>query len=108
MVLHVKEDVKLYGLQPEALWAIDRVEEVYDHNGKHCTITSARGGSHSSHSHHYKGMAVDFRTRHLTEAEKQKIYTDVRHVLGEDYDVVLESDHLHIEYDPSRKEEYPS
>jgi hypothetical protein len=107
-MLHVKEDVKLYGLQPEALWAIDRVEEVFNHNGRHCTITSARGDSHSSHSHHYKGLAVDFRTRHLSETEKQKITRDVIHVLGTDYDVVLESNHLHIEYDPSRIEEYPS
>lgn len=66
------------------------------------TITSGRDGKHSSTSLHYCGRAVDLRIRDLPYPEKTSklIAGKLKYILGSDYDVILESDHIHIEYDP--------
>jgi hypothetical protein len=65
-------------------------------------ITSANDGVHMEGSLHYKNRAFDIRTRNVTEGvTAQKSWTrKVRKVLGKDYDVVFEKDHIHVEYQP--------
>ena len=106
MTLHIKDGVGLAGLQHEALWAIDRVNEVFDMHSVDCWVTSARGDQHSNHSHHYKGLAVDFRNRHLNPRQSVEIVAQMEHVLGPEYQVIVESSHIHVEYDPKHKPEY--
>ena len=63
-------------------------------------ITSGVDGNHYMHSLHYTGLAYDYRTRDLTPGQ-QKMWTAlIEERLGPDFDVVLEEDHLHVEYDP--------
>lgn len=66
-------------------------------------ITSGCEGSHMKGSLHYIGEALDFRTRDLTFAEQVLWRDRCVQELGPDYDVVLEKDHLHIEYQPKEK-----
>lgn len=68
--------------------------------GKNMVITSANDGKHKEGSLHYKNLALDIRTRHLEKDEIQIVLNYLRNKLGGDYDVILESDHIHIEYDP--------
>lgn len=63
-------------------------------------ITSTTGGQHVPGSKHYAGRAIDVRTRNWIEP--QAVAEAVATVLGPDFDVILESDHLHIEFDPNR------
>ena len=68
-------------------------------------ITSGSEGVHRSGSKHYTNAALDFRTKHLSPEDRQRLVTRVRENLGPDYDIVLEAvgranEHLHIEYDP--------
>lgn len=63
-------------------------------------VTSGREGRHGAQSLHYVDRALDFRTRNLKNSTKRKVSMGMQIALGEDYDVVLESDHLHVEYDP--------
>jgi len=51
-------------------------------------------------SKHYEGMAVDLRTFFFTREEVENVATDLHAELGEDYDVVVEPTHIHVEYDP--------
>lgn len=60
-------------------------------------ITSTWDGVHSSGSFHYFCMALDFRLP--KEKPLQKV-EELKEKLGSDYDVVLENDHVHVEYDP--------
>lgn len=106
MTLHIKDGVGIAGLQHEMLWAIDRTNEIFDMHGMDCWITSARGDQHSDHSHHYKGLAVDFRSRHLTTPKIVAITQQMERVLGPEYQVIIESSHIHVEYDPKTKPEY--
>ena len=64
------------------------------------TITSGNDGKHGERSLHYKWQALDFRTFDWPRGKSAEIVANIRRRLGKDYDVVLESDHLHVEYDP--------
>jgi len=59
-------------------------------------VTSTYEGSHSEGSLHYANLAVDIRRK----AQDETVYWRIKEYLGGDYDVVLEDDHLHVEYDP--------
>lgn len=63
-------------------------------------ITSGNDGEHMKNSKHYSNEALDFRSKHLTKAELIILIKIVRRRLGKNYQIVVESDHLHIEYDP--------
>jgi hypothetical protein len=69
-------------------------------------ITSANDLIHMRNSLHYKNRAFDIRIRNILGdnpgaagvwAERMQI------ALGKDYDVVLEADHIHAEFDPKEK-----
>ncbi len=60
-------------------------------------ITSANDSVHMQGSKHYSDEALDFRTKHLSASEKQKLVAEVKKRLGPGYDVILETDHLHVE-----------
>ena len=72
-------------------------------------VTSANDGRHKKGSLHYKNRAYDIRIKNIvgilefplvarTWAERMQV------ALGDDYDVVLEEDHIHVEYDPEELE----
>lgn len=87
-------------LRKEGWIIIEVAETVYEEIGKDCVVTSICDGQHSKNSLHYFGNAVDLRTRHLSDDEKIIVRDNFKSRLGADYDVVLESTHLHVEYDP--------
>lgn len=62
-------------------------------------VTSMNDSVHMRGSKHYTDNAVDFRTRDLTAADVQRWAAYIRTRLGKGYDVLIEKDHLHIEYD---------
>ena len=94
----------LKGLQPEMLVCIDISLRAFHNNGLPMTITSARSGKHSNHSHHFKGLAIDIRTWDLTglagNPSVEQMCSQLRNSLGSKYQVIQESDHIHIEFDP--------
>lgn len=64
------------------------------------TVTSAFDGKHMKDSLHYTGLAMDFRTKNLSEQDAKKWASDMSKELGKDYQCVIEVDHLHVEFDP--------
>lgn len=91
---------RVRGLRPEMLFAIMVVASICQEYGVECVITSAVDGVHSKGSRHYAGSAVDFRTRDLKSERRPMFAACVSDALGDDYDVILERSHLHVEYDP--------
>ena len=71
-------------------------------------ITSANDGRHKKGSLHYENRAIDIRTTgggpgavgKLTAGQVRDLIAWLEQWLGPDFDVVLEADHLHVEYDP--------
>ena len=84
----------------------DRVgnNQQYHQYETNLVVTSCNDGHHSLTSLHYSGNAVDLRTRNLPDNITGHIVRDeIKKNLNIDYDVVLESDHIHLEYQPRRR-----
>ncbi len=70
-------------------------------------LTSANDSQHMKDSLHYHNRAFDFRVKNLVgytgnALKDAKVYdwrARIRATLGSNYDVVIEGDHLHVEYD---------
>ena len=101
MHLSLKPGVKMFGVRPEMVLAATVVASVYsEFNNSQCVITSITDGKHRKNSIHYKGFAMDFRTRHIPIGMLGTLRARVQACLGSEFDVVLEETHLHVEYDP--------
>lgn len=91
--------VQLNGLHLQAVKAIFTAMLVWKKHGMEAlTITSARDGAHKKNSLHYHGKAFDLRTRDVADAVAMR--EELQQRLGLDFDVILEPDHIHVEYDP--------
>ena len=110
MSLRIKEGVSIRGLQPQAFHAWYVAGEVYaELYNADCYLTGGVDGKHGHGSLHYVGLAIDLRIRNLvtpdaiTDMTIDKavvIQAELKTRLGVEYDVVLESNHFHIEFQP--------
>ena len=92
--------VKLHGMRTELLFAIMVADEVYRVYGQELVITSANDSKHMATSLHYSGCAVDLRTHYFADNIRRRVADEIKERLGIDFDVILEKDPLHIEYQP--------
>jgi len=93
----IKAGVDISRLRPEIRKKLNEIARlVWSIEKEELTITSTYEGSHSESSLHYANLAVDIRGY----KNNVDVRRELRDKLGMDYDVVLESDHIHIEYDP--------
>lgn len=95
-----KPDARLSN-EPQMEHARRVVAQVWSRHGYLATVTSGNDSTHKAESLHYVGLAEDYRTRDVNPAHLPIMVEEVTIALGGDYDVVLESDHLHVEYDPA-------
>lgn len=101
MTVGIKEGSNVSGLRSEILLAYFIACSIYEKYPKsECVITEGTGGKHGVGSLHYVGLAIDIRTWYLTDGEKLEIVKKLKEKLGSQYDVVLEKDHIHIEFQP--------
>lgn len=109
MFLSCKQGVRVQGMSPEIMLAISVAHMVYVSQGNNCIITAVSDGKHMPGSLHYKGRAVDLRLPAMpnTVAHAQMIANQIRMGLTNEYDVILEKDHIHIEFDPKVPNELP-
>jgi len=96
----IKEGAKVNGLRPEILIAWDIAYNVYIKYGVDCILTEGTGGTHGIGSLHYVGLAIDLRTRDFKAGIAEEVKVELKSLLSSQYDVILESDHFHVEYQP--------
>ena len=96
-MIAIKPGVRVEGLQPEILLALFIAHELYREQAQALTLTCGTDGPHKVGSRHHCGQAVDLR---LPTALKEKVVEQLKNRLGAEYDVVLEENHIHVEYDP--------
>lgn len=94
--------VNIWGLEVCMQPVLKYADKIWGKYGQELVVTSARDGIHSAGSLHYYGRAVDLRTRYFSEDTLNEVVEELRSVLGEDYDLIVHSTHLHVEYDPKR------
>lgn len=100
--MELKSDlVKIQGIRPEFLFALLVANEVYTSCGYSMVITSLDDGKHSDASLHYSGCGGDLRIRNIGNKDHiLLIHAEIKRRLNKDFDVVLEHNHIHIEYQP--------
>ena len=100
--MHLKPGVRIDNLHPEMVHAITILDRIYQLFGYTLVITSGNDGKHMDGSLHYANplQAVDTRINFMSHKEAELIARIAKELLGSDFDVVLEPNHLHVEYQP--------
>ncbi len=104
--MRLKKGVTVDGVQPESVIGMMVAEQVFRDEGLHFTVTSITDGEHKVGSLHYAGLAFDCRTwadptgKQLGDERKEYLAQLLRRALGGEFDVVVESTHIHVEFDP--------
>lgn len=116
--MRIKTGVSIKKLQPsmnlvqtvlaslEAKWMLIQAgkgEDIWEF-----IITSGDDGKHMATSKHYSGNAIDVALRVVGtetkptqwEAKMKSLSTEIKRLLGNDFDIVYHKAHIHIEYDP--------
>lgn len=109
-MIEVKKGVAFAVLHPAIKHALDVVSEVWAAvpGAGRPVVTSFQDSRHSATSLHYgkvgdvRCRALDLRTwpTVIPSDMLQPTVEVLQEHLGPDYDVVLETDHIHVEYDP--------
>ena len=97
-MLKFKDGVVWKDMHPRIEAALPILDEIYQDVKTECVVTSGRDGKHMEGSLHYEGKALDIRTYNVLEA----LVKEIKDSLGVGYDVILEKDHIHIEWDPKQ------
>jgi hypothetical protein len=97
----IKDGADVSGLSAEMKVALVVIVTVFEQLALgRPTVTSGTDGQHSTGSLHYSGNAVDLRSNNIPADQRVLVRDAMRQALGPDYDVVLEDDHFHVEYQP--------
>ncbi len=93
----IKAGVDISRLKPCIRKKLGKIASIVEAiTGEELVITSTYEGTHSPGSIHYCDEAVDIRSI----IKRSTVWGEIRRELGDDYDVILEPNCIHIEYDP--------
>jgi hypothetical protein len=95
--------VRIQGIVPELAFALVVADAIWTKQGHELVITSLNDGKHGTTSLHYAGSAADLRTNYFNNAEIEFVAQKLRDALGIDFDVIVEKNHIHLEYQPKRR-----
>ena len=99
-----KPNVRFKRLLPQIYSLFAKLDAMFTTYGLDCVITSGNDSTHKTGSLHYADLAVDLRSKHVPEEDKDAALEQLRAICGPDYDVLLEhrggeQEHFHVEYD---------
>ena len=101
-MIKLKPGVSIIGVKPETVLGIAVAGSVFNAFGYDLIVTSVTEGRHGNGSLHFPGFAFDCRRRHIQSKDVGSISASLKEALGPEFDVVLESDHWHIEFQPKK------
>lgn len=100
--MRLKDDSVRVGNTSIGLWiGLTIANEVYKEFGKELVWTSADDGRHGLTSLHYNGDAADLRI--YSDIDNEALRAEIKARLNIDYDVLLEGNHIHLEFQPRRR-----
>lgn len=93
-------------VHPRITKALEIADAIHqDMTGRELEVPHVMDGKHKRGSRHYVGLAADLRIWYIRfPFHPEDFARELREDLGKHYDVILEKDHIHLEYDPK----YPS
>lgn len=98
--MRIKSGAKLLGITPQIIIGASVADELYREMGFDMRITCGTDGKHMTGSAHYEGNAIDLGVIGLSTAQVITVVKELKARLGPEFDVVNESDHIHVEWDP--------
>lgn len=101
--MKLKDGVTVMGIRPELVLALFIADRIWAGLGQELVVTSVTDGKHSRTSLHYAGQAADLRVNYFDAPTRQKAADRLKDALGLDYDVIIEPDHIHLEFQPRRR-----
>ena len=84
-------------LRKEIKQALRACEYVYSQHRMEFELYHTYDGKHKEGSLHFKNRAFD---GGLPSVQPEQVFAELRALVGVEYDVVAEIDHLHVEWDP--------
>ena len=93
------------GLKPEITCTFTIIDEACASHGVRAILSSGVDRTHGAKSLHYAGLAVDVTWKGFQASDpivRAAILAALVSALGSNYDVVLEDDHIHIEFQPKQ------
>jgi hypothetical protein len=102
MEMRILAGTRIFGMRTECLIALVIIDGIYRDAGYKLVVTCGMNGTHSRGSLHYAGAAFDIRTGNIPQEKRQGVADEIRKNLGDDFDVVLETTHCHIEWQPKQ------
>ncbi len=93
----IKSGVSIERLKRPVRRTLNPLVAIYAKRHLDLIVTSTYEGTHSAASLHYCDEAIDIDD---PPSEKEEMVEDIKKELGPGFDVILEKDHIHIEYDP--------
>jgi len=93
----LKAGVDISRLERNTRRSLNKVAYIFSDETEYFIITSTYEGNHSEGSLHYAHQAYDVR---VPDQSIMRILARIKAVLTDDFDVVMEREHYHIEYDP--------
>jgi len=99
-MIRIKDGVCIQGLRPEMVLAVQILDGVFSKMDYELVITSAVDSNHGKNSLHFVGLALDIRNYHVQKPEWNELILKMKNALGNQFDVVLEKTHIHIEFQP--------
>jgi len=97
--MQIKKGVILLGLHPKMQIANSCASVIWSQAGRELVVTE--GVVDRDTGLHPLGRACDYRTFYFSSNEIEAVANMLRDRLDDDYDVVVEDDHIHCEYDPT-------
>lgn len=108
--MKTKKGVSIEGLDIRMRPVLIAAERIWIDHVNECVITAGTKFTydngkfiHSVESLHPFGLALDLRTRYFEGyGEIEEVAEKLRKELGPEFDVVIEDDHIHVEFDPPK------
>lgn len=102
-MIMIKPGVDIRQIGTEIIFGVQIIDPIFWNHGANTLITACRDGKHMEGSKHYIGDAVDIRLASrwvTTDFVDIRVLAEAREALGSQFDLVLEKDHFHLEFDP--------
>ena len=96
--MKIKKGVSLVGIQLPMRKVFKHADRIWKKYEDELVITSCTDGVHSAASYHPFGYALDLRTRNFSHETARSAADKLRCKLGHCYTVILESDHIHVQF----------
>ena len=105
MRLNENGTVRVSGIKPEMIVGVMLMQAIFDKYSVARVWTAGteefdKNGEqiHMTGSRHPLGYAVDVRSREIPDGVWTKFLSDLKDILGCEFDVVVHSSHIHVEF----------